>query len=365
MLRIAVNAFGLPSNLAGIGFYMQELYRALADLPGVGSVTVFTNSAAARRLDLSHPRISVRGFDVEALAARVAWSQFVFPFLARGFDVAHSVGNVASLLRRGPQVVTVHDLCHKVLPQRFGLSKRGYLSAGFALSTAFSRSRFACVSASTERDLIRYYPAARGRTMFVHSASKFEPSTVAGERSGLLFVGTLEPGKNLVRAFEALRLLKQRGLSPELRIAGAKGWKQSGLPALARSLGIADQVRFLGSVDEASLRRLYRESEALLFPSRYEGFGLPTLEAQSQGCLVVAADNSCMREVGGEGAAYFRDDDAEDFARVTEVLLRDAAARERLRSLGLENVRRFSWEKTASAMLAEFQAAARSGASGT
>lgn len=353
-MKIAVNAFGLPPNLAGSGFYTRQLYDRLARLPEVSRVVIFTNRDAAPHLRSADPKIEVRGYPARGQLGKVAFSQLVFPFLARGFDVIHSVGNVGSVLAPGPQLVSVLDLCHKTLPDRFGFSKRAYLSAFFHLTVNFTRARFTCISASTENDFLRYYPRSRGRTSVAHLASKFSVSSATrdadarfGRGGYLLFVGTIEPGKNLSLALAALALLTEPGASPVLKIAGARGWKQSELPALAERLGVADRVQFLGSVSEAELQVLYRDAAMMVFPSRYEGFGLPILEAQSQGCVVAAAENSCMREVGGEGAVYFRDNDAADMARaVREILLAPGRA-EALRAAGFANVGRFAWEKTA------------------
>jgi glycosyltransferase involved in cell wall biosynthesis len=364
-VRIAVNAANLPDHAAGIGYYARKLYETLAESPEVESVVVFASAGAAPYLRDIHPKVEVRAYPLRGILAKSVFGQLILPMLARGFDVVHSIGNVPALGWRGPQLVTVHDLCHKALPARFGLAKNLYLSAGFALAARRRDVRMVCVSRNTRDDLLRWYPDCAGRAVVVHSACKFSPAGSEVSRGDdLLCVGTLEPGKNLILAFRALALLKAEGLTPRLNVVGANGWGQSDLPRKLAELGVADQVRFLGRLDEEALRRLYGESRCLLFPSRYEGFGFPILEAQSQGCPVVVADNSCMREVGGEDSAvYFRDDDARALADAVRALLRDEDRQGALRARGLANVARFSWRSAAEGTLAALKecVAARAG----
>jgi glycosyltransferase involved in cell wall biosynthesis len=353
-VRIAVNATNVPDHGAGIGYYARKLYEALAESSEVERVVIFASAGAAPCFQGIHPKVEVRGYSLPGILAKSLFGQLILPMLARGFDVMHSVGNIPAFGWRGPQLVTVHDLCHKALPTRFGVAKNLYLAGGFALAERRPGIRMVCVSRNTRDDLLRWYPGCAGRATVVHSACKFPPVGAEEPRGDdLLCVGTLEPGKNLILAFRALALLKAEGITPRLNVVGAKGWGHSDLPRKLEELGVADQVRFLGRLDEEDLRRLYGVSRCLLFPSRYEGFGFPILEAQSQGCPAVVADNSCMREVGGAGSAvYFRDDDARALADAVRDLLGDGARQAELRARGFANVSRFSWKAAADGTLA-------------
>lgn len=355
-LRIAVNALNLPDRPAGISQYVRSLYSRLADLPGVEQVVIHAPRAASRYLAGLHPKVRIQAWPVQGALAGTLCSQLLLPFRLRGFDVLHSVGNVACLASPLPQLVTVHDLCQWTIPDRFGSSKRIYLRRGLAASVRRRGNMFLCVSANTLKDLERYHPAARGRSVVVHSAARFAASPPATRGERLLCIGTLEPGKNLSLAFRALALLRDRGRVLCMDVVGAPGWKHAGLPGELKRLGIAGQVRFTNFVDDATLQRMYREAALLVFPSRYEGFGFPILEAQSQGCPVVVADNSCMREVGGSGARYFRDNDAEDLAATLASLLDAPEDADALARMGYENVARFSWERAARETLAALRA---------
>jgi glycosyltransferase involved in cell wall biosynthesis len=356
-LRVAVNAMTLPANLAGIGFYTCKLLEALSASDAIGGMTLFTNPAAAASLPPLPRKVEVSAIPAGSIAAKVAASQFSLPRRLRGFDLLHSVGNIACLATSLPQVVTVHDLCHKIIPSRFTLVKRMYLDWGMRF-TAMGRSRIICVSESTRRDLVRFHPGTETRAVVVHSACKYAVSEMeASPRQGFLFVGTLEPGKNLDFALRALALLRGRGRQAALKVIGAKGWKQSHIPALVEKLGLADIVEFAGYLDDEGLRAAYRSAQCLIFPSAYEGFGFPILEAQSQGCPVIAADNSCQREIGGEGCVYFRDGDLEGLAGLMEGCLQGGNGTMPAAARGFANCRRFSWEKSAAGTLEVYRQA--------
>lgn len=357
-LRIAVNALNLPRNPAGISQYVRNLYTALAELPEVGWIEIHTSASSADFLQDMHPKVRVRRYPVRGAGAGVIVSQCVLPMLVGKADILHSVGNVASLYCGVPQLVTVHDLCHKTVPDRFGPVKRAYLHRGLLWSTRRRRVRFVCVSANTLQDLARHYPLTAGRATVVHSAARYPVQAPVGPRGDrLLCVGTIEPGKNLSLAFQALALLKKEGCVLQLDVVGARGWKQSGIPAALERLGVKDQVRFASFVDENELVALYRQAACLVFPSRYEGFGFPILEAQSQGCPVIVADNSCMREVGGDGALYFRDDDANEMAARIKSFREGDVDAPQLVERGYANVKRFSWERAARETLAAMRSA--------
>jgi len=163
----------------------------------------------------------------------------------------------------------------------------------------------------------------------------------------LLSVGSLEPGKNRERLLQAFARLQARGLKHTLVVAGQRAWRYEGEAPLARRLGLADSVRFLGHVPQADLPALYSAADLFVFPSLYEGFGLPALEAMACGTPVVASNVSALPEVVGDAALQVSPLDVEALADAIERLLRDDRLRADLRERGLERARQFSWEKAA------------------
>jgi glycosyltransferase involved in cell wall biosynthesis len=350
-IRVAINALTLPRNLAGTGFYLRMLVENMLAIEPELRVALFTNAAAAEGLkDLAG--VEIRAVAARSLPAKAFWTHAVLPFRLQGFDLLHSIGNVGLPFCPVPQVVTIHDLCQRMVPDRFGAAKRLYLDAGQWWS-ARSADMAITVSESTRSDLLRYHPGYAGKSVTIHSASKFPlDDSPCPRREGFLFVGTLEPGKRLEFALEALaRLNREAGVARRLYVVGARGWRDTHLPGLIGRLGIRDQVEFLGYLSDEDLRQRFRRAECLIFPSVYEGFGLPILEAQSQGCPVISADNSSLREVGGEGCHYFPTADGEGLLELLRRAVADPEGFQSIRAAGFANCGRFDWKRTAEATL--------------
>ena len=168
-------------------------------------------------------------------------------------------------------------------------------------------------------------------------------------------MGTLQPRKNLPRVLQAYAQLRQRQLIDwSLVLAGAPGPHTTALRALVQQLQIAPFVHFLGYVAEDALPALYRGAQLFLFPSLFEGFGLPVLEAQSYGVPVMCANNSSLPEIAGAAALLVEPTDVEALADAMLRLSEDEALRQQLIAAGYENVKRFSWEKAARETMAVF-----------
>ncbi len=163
----------------------------------------------------------------------------------------------------------------------------------------------------------------------------------------ILFLGTIEPRKNIRAIIEAFSYARERqlvGREYELVIAGSKGWKTG---PIMRHIEKTHGTSYIGYVDEADKRALMRESSLFVYPSIYEGFGLPVLEALSEGVPTVTSNRSSLPEVAGDGAYLCDPYDVADIARGMARLLNDSSVREWHSARGKENVTRFSWEKTA------------------
>ena len=164
----------------------------------------------------------------------------------------------------------------------------------------------------------------------------------------LLHVGTIEPRKNLVRLLEALaRLRRSEGLDHGLVLVGHRGWKDEEVFAPVERLALEDAAQFLGYVPVADLVALYNRAQALVYPSLYEGFGLPVLEAMACGTPVVASSSSSLREVAGSAAEFVDPNSVRGIAAGVRRVLLDADRREELRALGLAQAARFSWDTAA------------------
>jgi glycosyltransferase involved in cell wall biosynthesis len=285
------------------------------------------------------------------------------------FVPAHVLPFVIPVRRLPPSVVTVHDLGYRYFPEAHTRFQRVYLE----LSTrwnAWAARRIIAISQATAEDLRRYYATPAGKIRVIHEA--VEPPTDAPEASperlaryGLrqpyaLFVGTIQPRKNLGRLMEAYARLHRAGyVDWDLVLAGGKGWLSDKLFAQAHALGLGDHIHFPGYVPDEDLPALLRGARFFCFPSLFEGFGLPVLEAQQTGVPVMCANNSALPEIAGDAAILVDPLDVDAIAEAMLRLSQDEALRQELIARGFENVKRFSWEKAARETLAVLEEAAQ------
>ncbi len=348
--------------MSGIGRYLRENLRH-----------VFARAAFGRVRLLGHPG-ELEAFVAEAGGPEVATE--IVPF-SHGF---YSPGAYAAWLALGargrlaadvaffphydvpplgalpPAVVTVHDLMHFRLPAMFAAHKR--LLAARVLRRAVRRAARVVTGAEhARRDLTAWMPWAAERiTVVPHgvdpsfAAPVPEPALAwsGALRPYLLCVGNRKPHKNVVTAVEVLARLRAR--RPELRLvlAGPRFRGSDGVAERAAALGVADAVVDAGPVSEDRLRALYRDAECLLFPSLYEGFGLPVLEAMASGTPVVASDRTSVPEVVGDAGLMVEALDADAMAAAVERLWSDGALRASLVTRGRERAAAFTWEAAAS-----------------
>lgn len=272
-----------------------------------------------------------------------------------------------------PSVVTIHDLGYHYFPEAHTRQQRAYLewSTRYAVKHA---TRLIAVSQATAADLQRLYHADPAKIDVVHEACEPIPHMAQGEiaatfselgisRPYALFVGTLQPRKNLVRLVDAYAKVIERDstLPFDLVLAGARGWLSDSLFAAIDAHNLRARIHLPGAVSDTQLYALLRGAHLFVFPSLFEGFGLPILEAQSAGVPVMTANNSSLPEVAGEGALYVDPTDVDAIAAAMLRLSTDEALRAQLIAAGHENVKRFSWSHAAQQTLEVLRNAAESG----
>lgn len=367
-------SFAASYRQAGVSRYIAELLRAFAaGGDGAHEYTVFAGPArppgAFASLGIApggglrwrHSRLPTARPPV-----RIAWEQVAGPVAARRarLDLLHGPVNVLPLGAPCPGVVTVHDLAFLAYPAAFHPAKRRYL----ALLTALSLRRAAraiAVSSFTRDEIVRRLgvPAAKVAVVPNAADASFAPRP-AGEvarfraERGLptrmiLSVGTLEPRKNLVGLLQAFARVAP-ATDATLVVVGAKGWLYDELFARLDALGLAGRVRFAGRVPDGELPLWYNAAEVFVYPSRYEGFGLPPLEALACGVPVVTSDAASMPEVVGDAAILADPADPVALAAALARVLDDAGLRAALRERGPRRAAQFSWARTAAATRAVY-----------
>jgi glycosyltransferase involved in cell wall biosynthesis len=372
-LHVGLNlVYLVPGETGGMEIYARELIPRLAAIDGL-EITAFVNREAAGGEhgpwhDVVHETVPVNARN------RFEWvrgeQQYLPGMAARaGCDIVHSLASTAPL--RGPfvRVTTIHDLNYKMVPDaHFGLLRLGM---GVLVPAAARRSRRIIVDAqSTAVDVERHLKIAREKIDVIPLGVGQEPVSDAteepelraklelGDRPILLTVSAKRPHKNLLRLLEAHARIAPAE-RPMLVLPGYSTPHETELKARAAALGTAEQVRFASWIDQADLEGLYAAATAFVFPSLYEGFGFPVLEAMRRGVPVACSDRSTLPEVAGDAALLFDpEDDAAIHGALVE-LLGDSELRRRLSAAGFDRAARFTWESTVEATVDSYRQALR------
>lgn len=346
-LKVLYNASAVPQRRAGAGVYTLELGAALA-ARGTLDLDVLSSRDTGFGHWLRTPRSTPR---------RLAWEELSLARSAvlRDADVYH--GPHFFVPRSGrPSVATVHDLTFFRIPRRYSASRRAYYR--HLAHTARRANRIVVPSSAVATDAVRYlgYPPEQIRVIAEAPRSGLAPadaSEVARFRQehrldGPYFacLGTAEAGKRAVDAIRALPLLRERCPEVTLVLAGNHGPLSAALEREAARMGVSDAVRFTGYLPETDLPALLTGAVALIFPSLYEGFGLPPLEALACGTPVIASDAPAMNEVLREGVLFVPLRDPGAIARAAVTLL-EPSRRDELGARGREFVAKFSWARAA------------------
>ena len=264
------------------------------------------------------------------------------------FDIVHCPTVAAPFFfrPRAKVVMTVHDLIPILHPRWHILRRRLYFNCFLRYRIRFVDHLIA-VSANTKRDLVRCFNIAPEKiSVSYNGVSKhFRPGT-GKKKKCILAVGTIEPRKNLRRVIQAFVLLKKKhNLPHKLMIAGAPGWYcQEELKLVEKHRAC---IELLGYVPDEDLPALYRQAACLVYPSLYEGFGLPVIEAMACGCPVIASDRSSLPEIAGDAALQVNPYDIGELADAILRVAMDASLREKMSALGLKKSAEFSWQRCA------------------
>jgi glycosyltransferase involved in cell wall biosynthesis len=359
--------FMVPGRTGGMEVAARELIPALrATAPGLRLTAFVCEEAAGEDLGIETVVVPVRA------ERRIEWvrgEQQLLPGRARraGCDLVHSLASTAPARGRFARVTTIHDLNYLVVPQaHFGVRALG-MRVLVPLAARTSH-RLIAISQATRDDLAGrlHVPAWKIDVVpqGIGQATRAEPTDAAelrerlalGERPLVLSLSAKRPHKNLRGLLDALALIPAER-RPVLALPGYTTPHEAELREHARALGIGDDVRFLGWTGEADVEGLFALSRAFVFPSFYEGFGLPVLEAMARGVPVACSDRASLPEVAGDAALLFDPSEPPSIAAAIERLLGDRAEADRLRAAGRARAGRFTWARTAELTLATYHRA--------
>ena len=377
-MKIGISAFAADGGKSGISQYMINVLQRLPQ-PGTGVDCVIFVPAAERTLFEPAPAgsriVTVPDWMAHPVAS-ILWHLFIFPVLLKRHhcDCAYlPAGNRRLGLWYGmPSVSTIHDLSQLHVEGKYDPLRMFYIRRVLPVMMQ-KLTRVVSVSESTRRDLVehagirpeRIRVAYNGADLsgFAASCRDSARETIARELGidgpFILYTARLEhPGKNHVRLLEALALLKQRGrLTHRLVLAGSRWNGAEVIEARIGELGLADDVILAGFVEDRLLPELYAAADVFVFPSLFEGFGIPLLEAMAAGTPVCAASVSSIPEVVGDAALLFDPHNPADIAVQLDHLLHDTALCRDLVARGRLQAQRFSWDDAASGVLLQCQEA--------
>jgi len=370
-MRIGISTSVIQRGQTGVAQYLFALLRALAAQGGNHRFTLYV-----LREDLPLFDFAKGVMELVPVAERfrppvrnILWHQASLPGLARRhqLEVLH-VPSYRRLLwpRPCPLVATIHDLAPFRVPEKYDW-KRMFYGKIIARRLARRQDQIIAISENTERDMVNFFALPRESITVVYNGieherffpgSREEAKAAMAQRYGLnqpffLYVARLEhPGKNHVRLVSAFEEFKAATNSDWQLALGGSDWHGAETIHVAiKASPFAGDIRCLGFVPDCDLPDLYRAADAFVYPSLYEGFGLPPLEAMACGCPVISSARGSLGEVLGEAAALVEPDDIHTIAKQLFILATDGAVRNRLRAAGLAQAARFDWNRTAAETL--------------
>ncbi len=370
-MRIAFDGTTLTPGRTGVGYYTEHLLQHLArEVESTGDELIVLSN---RPIDTQAPLPPhVRVHTGHRFPVRIGWMQMraARALDAVKADVAHFTNGMIPFASPVSSVVTIHDMSLKLYPQCHPV-RRLLLNRPLMQVAVRNASAIVTVSNSTRRDLLRLHGVAADRVSVVHEAASpaFRPIRerarleMVRAKYGLperfvLYVGTIEPRKNLGRLMEAVALARAQCVPHHLVCVGPYGWSSRDLTGLIDRLGLTPYVHFTGYVPFEDLPTIYNLGELFVFPSLYEGFGLPVVEAMACGTPVVTANSSSLGEIAGDAALTVDPSSVDELAEAIRVLALDEPRRRDLAERGWQRSRAFSWTQTAKEMLAVYQRAA-------
>ena len=371
-MKIALNAQLLSfSETYRSGGISRVIYHLLAELsrdPRKHMYDVFVPEAPSAQW----PNLSFRetGAMTKRPSIRIAWEQTVFARELRRLrpDLVHGMAYALPVGWPGPSVVTIYDLSFLVFPKAFNAANRIYLAATTRAAARRAR-RILTISEHARRDIVRLLNVSEGNVEVTYPAveeryRRVPEDDIAAFRMArtlpqafIFALGTLEPRKNLTGLLHAYaRLAKPR---PPLYVAGGTGWRFNPIFDTVRQLGLGGDVHFVGFIPEDELPLWYNAARLFAFPSLYEGFGLPVLEAMACGAPVITSTAASLPEVGGKAAILVPPADTDRIAQEMQRVLDDPHLQLELRAAGRIQASRFSWRTLANQTVSVYEQAVR------
>lgn len=368
-MKIGLDATAIPLKRMGAGVYTFQLIQALAKIDLTNKYYIFAQQEHINQLKINQPNFHFITVNASSRPLRLLWEQTLLPLQIsqHRIDVLHSPHYTMPGIKACKSVVTFHDMTFQLFPEMHEKSKRIFFQTMMRLSASHA-DKLISVSHSTSLDLIRLLNVHPSKISVISSAANpiyrqllsDEVEKVCHlynliKNNYLLFVGALEPRKNIPILIRAYSKLVAHFPEIPLVIVGKKGWMYESIFELVVSLDIQNKVIFLGYVPESDLVSLYNGARLFVYPSAYEGFGFPVLEAMQCGTPVITSNISSMPELAADAAILVEPGDVEGLFNSIKLLLSDNKLSKQLSKLGLARSANFTWFRTAKETIDTYQ----------
>ncbi len=370
-MRIAIDATAIPAKRVGAGNYILNLARTLIQIDHENEYVIFAQASGVSNFGGACPNAKIVPLAWMSRLQRILWEQALLPAQVKslGIDILHSPHYTLPMNTPSTSVVTFHDMTFFLYPQMHQYYKRFFFRTMIQIAAGRANAIIAD-SESSRQDILllldvkptNVIPVPLGVSADYHHIDDREALECIHRKYHLperflLYVGVLEPRKNLPALIRAYRSLVDRGISHGLVIVGRKGWMYDQLFHTIRDLDLASRVILTGYVPEAELPLLYSAADLFIYPSLYEGFGLPVLEAMACSVPVVTSNISSMPEIVGDAGILVDPRRMDELADAVHRILNDRDLHDELARKGAERSKIFTWERTAQETLAVYRRA--------
>ncbi|MGI8908765.1 MAG: glycosyltransferase family 4 protein [Candidatus Sumerlaeaceae bacterium] len=366
-MKIGLNALQVRAAKSGVGQYIHALTEAMLPLAPQDKFTILCTQENVSNYSIPAPNLNpvTWGLPQQARTLRLLHEYTLLPgeLKRHGFDVFHGMSNFLPLRKVCPYVVTIHDLSYYVQPERCPPVRRHYWYAMTTRSVKLADA-IITVSENSRRDIARFFPGAERKTHVIPEAAHARFRRIDNPREQtilarlglasmpyLLYVGTLEPGKNVERIVRAFDQIAREFPDHQLVLAGDKGWLYEGILAAAENAAAKERIHITGHMPDDAVVELFNFCDAFVYPSLYEGFGLPPLEAMACGAPVITSNTSSIPEVVGAAAVKVNPVKVDEIAGAMRGVLADPEFAADLRQKGMEQASKFSWGRAAAQTL--------------
>lgn len=373
-MKIGINGLFISSQNTGGGRYLLELLEGLQSIGLNEKYSVFVRHSISKLSKITHPCIEIFpcGWVTDFRPSRILWEQYCLPrvVIEKGIDIFHAAGFTLPHKLTTRSVITIFDMTFFSMPDVHLKSKVAYFKAMIPAAVKKADAVIA-ISSQTKYDIINYLGTPEKKIKVIHIGIGDEFKVITDETliksvralyslpaEYILFVGTIEPRKNIDSLIRAYAQLKKRGCRHKLVIAGRHGWGYNKIYSLISSLELTGDVVFTGYVLQKNLPALYSGASVFVYPSLYEGFGIPVLEAMKCGTPVITSNTSSMPEVSADAAMLIDPYDKKSLVSGIEKVINEPDFAASLRSKGSIRASLFSRDKMARETLSVYRAIA-------